>query len=55
MRRSGVISLGVALVCWIAFSLLMTTPNLTFRIGQRIRLDPFGLLLIAATCFFFGA
>lgn len=52
MRRSGAISLGFALSCWIAFSLLMTTPNLTFSIGQLIRLDPFGLLIIAATLSF---
>ncbi|PQP89216.1 hypothetical protein CPT76_13765 [Paenibacillus sp. AR247] len=52
MRRSGAISLGVALICWTAFILLMTTPDLAFRIGQLIRLDPFGLLLIAATLSF---
>ncbi len=52
MRRSVALSLGAALVCWTAFILLMTTPNLTFRIGQRIRLDPFGLLIIAATLSF---
>lgn len=55
MRRSGALSLGAALVCWTAFFLLMTTPNLTFRIGQLIRFDPFVLLLIAATlCFLWG-
>lgn len=52
MRRSGPISLGVALICWIAFSLLMTTPNPTFGFGRLIRFDPFVLLLIAATLSF---
>ncbi|MET3546618.1 hypothetical protein ABID47_003234 [Paenibacillus favisporus] len=52
MRISGALSLGAALVCWTAFILLMTTPNLTFSIGQLIRLDPFGFLLIAATLSF---
>lgn len=52
MRRSGVLSLGAAFVCWTAFILLMTTPNLTFRIGQLLRMDPFGLLIIAATLSF---
>jgi len=52
MRRSGPISLGVALICWIAFSLLMTTPNPTFGFGRLIRFNPFVLLLIAATLSF---
>ncbi|MBB3126433.1 hypothetical protein FHS19_001087 [Paenibacillus rhizosphaerae] len=52
MRRRGAVSLGFARVCWTAFSVLMTTPNLTFGFGRLIRFDPFDLLLIDATLSF---